>query len=428
MCHEGYELAEIDHDTLGMANSKKELADYLFQWKLYDEADKYATDAIQLLEGLGNSNPMIATVAYTIKAKILEQKGEKEKALGYLGKAKKTCEALPYNSGGSDVDLLMGKILVADASPQHTARYDKGLALLKKVAAEATFKIRAQGFLELAKASIAKNNKAAGEQALDSMYAILTAPNPPIILEGAYDYALSYYLKKGDKDQIMRYSDAISRQRMAEDQKGTTKNVAKSLAKFEMDKQQDEMEKKMREIEARKVMEIVGIIFTVLTLAGIVTLFIYKRKKMKLQHAETQRELSSTQEKLTKTSEERDKAEDQLKQIEKQEVDKVKAGVSLQQLLDLKGDKKFKDYFNKAYPYFIANLRKKIPHLTNKEELYCMLIALNCNNEELANTFNVARSSVVVAKYRIRKKLNLEEGVSMENYLNSLLEEGGTNE
>ena len=53
-----------------------------------------------------------------------------------------------------------------------------------------------------------------------------------------------------------------------------------------------------------------------------------------------------------------------------------------------------------------------------------MLIALNCNNEELASTFNVARSSVVVAKYRIRKKLNLEEGTSMEEYLSRALQEG----
>ena len=53
-----------------------------------------------------------------------------------------------------------------------------------------------------------------------------------------------------------------------------------------------------------------------------------------------------------------------------------------------------------------------------------MLIALNCNNEELASTLNVVRSSVVVAKYRIRKKLNLEEGTSMEEYLSRALQEG----
>lgn len=425
ICHEGYQLAETCQDTLSMANSKKELADYLYQWKLYDEADKYITDAIKLLEGINNSNPMVATVAYTIKAKILEQKGEKAEkaeALTYLQKAKKTCEDLPYNSGASDVDLLTGKILVSDAS-----RFTQGIHLLKKVSQDATYKIKAQAYLELAKAYIAKQNHAAGELALDSMYSILSTSNPPLILDGAYDYAMSYYLKKGDKDQIMRYSNAIHQQRLAEDKKNATKNVAKSLARFEIDKQEAEMEKKMQEIENRKVLEIVGILICIIILASIIAILVYKRKKMRQQHAQTKRELSNTQEALVKTSQEKNKAESQLKQIESKEVEKVKAGISLQQLLDMKGDKKFKDYFNQAYPYFIANLRREVAHLTSKEELYCMLIALNCNNEELSSTFNVARSSVVVAKYRIRKKLHLEEGISMEDYLTHLLEKEESN-
>ena len=417
ICHEGYELAEMCHDTLSMANSKKELADYLYQWKLYDEADKYITDAIGLLEQIDNSNPMVATVAYTIKAKILEQNGEKEKALGFLRKAKGTCRTLPYNSGGSDVDLLTGKILVADASDRQAARFAQGVKLLNKVAHEATYKIGAQAYLELGRAFISRKDYAAGEAALDSMYAILSTSTPPIIIEGAYDYALSYYLKKGDKDQIMRYSDAISHQRAAEDRMGVTKNVAKSLARFEMDKQEAEMSEKMREMESRKMLEIIGFVASLVILASVVAIFVYKRKKMKLQHALTQSELSDVQATLAKTTEERDNAESQLKAVEQVDVDKVKAGVSLQQLLDMRGDQKFKDYFNKAYPYFIANLRRKIPHLTNKEEIYCMLIALNCNNEELASTFHVARSSVVVAKYRIRKKMELEEGMSLEDFL-----------
>lgn len=424
ICHEGYDLAEMCGDTLSMANSKKELADYLYQWQLYDEADKYVTDAISLLEALNNSNPMVATVAYTIKAKILERKGEKEKALTYLKKAKQTCKALPYNSGGSDIDLLTGKILVSDASPRQASRFNQGMTLLRKVAHEATYKIGAKAYLELAKASISKKDYAAGETALDSMYAILSTSNPPLIIEGAYDYALSYYLAKGDKDQIMRYSNALSHQRLAEDKTGATKNVAKSLARFEIDKQEAEMNKKMQEIESRKMLEIVGIVLGIILLASIIALFVYKRKKMRQQHEQTQQELSDVQAALTKTSEERDKAESQLKAVEQIDVDKVKAGVSLQQLLDMKGDKKFKDYFNQAYPYFIANLRRKIPHLTNKEEIYCMLIALNVNNEELASTFHVARSSVVVAKYRIRKKMELEEGMSLEEFLGKELADG----
>lgn len=426
MCREGFELAEMCHDTLGMANSKKELADYLYQWDLYDDADKYASEAISMMESINNTNPMVMTVAYTIKAKILERKGKHQQALAYLQKAKKTSDGLPYNSGASDVDLWLGKIWVADSgqlkslnhnSPQQKARFAEGIKLLTKVSQEATNKLKAQAFLELAKANINHHHEDMGGHFLDSMYVVLHTPTPPIYIEGAYDYALSYYLKTGNSEKIYRYSSAVNQQKIAEKKRGVMENVAKSLAHFEMDKQESEMERKMDEIENRKILEVIGIFSFIIILGGVIAFFVYKRKKMRQKHALTEQQLSNVQVALAKTSEQKDKAENELKTIEKKQINKVKDGVSLQQLLDMKGDKKFKDYFNKAYPYFIADLRRKVPHLTSKEELYCMLIALNCNNEELSRAFNIARSSVVVAKYRIRKKLNLEEGMSLEDFL-----------
>lgn len=423
MCREGFEVAELCQDTLGMANCKKELADYLYQWQLYDDADKYSTEAINLLEKLQNSNPMVETVAYTIKAKILAQKGKREAALAYLKKAKDICKALPYNSGMSDVDLLMGSIMTSDTSKDSPNRnYAEGMKLLQKVSKEATYKLRSQAFFEMAKTSIAHHDDAYGSASLDSMYAILnTSSSTPIFIEGAYDYALNYYLQKGDASKIIKYAAAINLQKMAERKTGTMPGVAKSLARFEMDKQEAEMEQKIDEMETRKVLDIIGIISGFAILGCFATFFVYKRKKMKQQHAQTKKELTNAKVALAKASEEKDKVETQLKDFEKKEIGKVRAGISPQQVLAMKGDKKFKDYFNKAYPYFITNLRRQIPHLTNKEELYCMMIALNCNNEELASTFNVARSSVVVAKYRIRKKLNLAEGESMEEKLTELL-------
>lgn len=49
-----------------------------------------------------------------------------------------------------------------------------------------------------------------------------------------------------------------------------------------------------------------------------------------------------------------------------------------------------------------------------------MLILLNTKNEELASIFNVNRQSVIVAKYRIRKKMDLQEGESIEQFLRDL--------
>ena len=418
MCREGYQLADLCKDTLGMANSKKELANYLYQWKLYDDANKYISEAISLIEKTNNSNPMVATVAYTIKAKTLMQKGQPQKAQFYLYKAKQVSEGLPYNSGLSDIDLWKGKMLIADTTQDKQAHYAQGMKLLAKVSKEATSGLRAQAYYELAKASIQKGNDIYGGACLDSMYAILNATNTPTVIEGAYDFALNHYLNKGEKDNIIRYSAAINQQRIATEKTGAIKDVAKSMARFEMDRQEDEMEKKLAEIELKKVLTVINIIsICIIIIGGLVLYFTYRRKKLHQKNAKTEQKLSEAQAVLTKTSTEKRKVEKELKKIEKKEVDKVKAGISLPQLLDMKGDKKFKDYFNQAYPHFVANLRKQIPHITKKEELYSMLIALHCNNEELGETFHVTRKSVIMAKYRIRKKLNLPEGESIEDYM-----------
>lgn len=423
MCREGYQLAELCKDTLGMANSKKELANYLYQWKLYDYANKYISEAISLIEKTSNSNPMVTIVAYTIKAKTLIQKGQLQEAQACLQKASLAGKGLPYNSGLSDIDLWKGKILINDTTESQQASYLQGIKLLSKVSRKGTNGLRAQTYYELAKANIKKGNGTKGGVFLDSMYAILNATSTPTMIEGAYDFALNYYLNKGDKDNIIRYSAAINQQRIATEKTGAIKDVARSLARFEMDKQEDEMEKKLEEMELRKVLEVIGVMGAcIIIMGGLFLYFTNRRKKQHQKNAKTEQKLSEVQNVLTQMSSEKRKVEKELKKIEKKDLDKVKAGVSLQQLLDMKGDKKFKDYFNQAYPHFVANLRKQIPHITKKEELYSMLIALHCNNEELGETFHITRKSVIMAKYRIRKKLNLPEGESIEDYMTNELE------
>lgn len=318
----------------------------------------------------------------------------------------------------------MGKILVSDTTEQLNYA-DKGMKMLERVSHEATYKLRAQAFFELAKANLHRGETQRGEAALDSLYSILhSTASSNIVIEGAYDFALNHYLQRGNTAQITRYASAINEQRMDEEKRGTIRDVIKSLARFEMDKQEAEIHKEKKEMETRKIMEIVGIILGTILLGGIFMLSALKRKKLHKKQALTEQALSNAQTALSdaqtalsRTTEEKATAEELLKNIKQKDVEKVKAGISLQQLLDVKGEDNFKGFFCEAYPHFVPNLRKKVGHLTSKEELYCMLIALNINNEELASTFNVARSSVVVAKYRIRKKLNLADGISMEAFL-----------
>lgn len=441
---EGYDIAEQGHDTLGMANVKNLFADFLIRWKLYDEADRYASDAVGLVRGMGSPNPMVETNIYINKVRALLAKAKIQEALKYLNEAKVICKDLPYNSGMSDVDLLMGKSLVMKGDVA------AGIKLLERVSHDASFSVKGRAFYELAKIHLQAGDVALGELSLDSMYATLNQSQPPIYIEGAYSFAIDHYLATGNQKKIALYAQGIRQEKAVQEKNGMMKSVTQSLVRMELEKQQKMMVRKVEDMEQRKLLDILAICILVCCILGG---FLYYRKKRKESHAKSQvaqRKLAETQQRLASMTEdkvqveqslasmEKDKqqmeqslasiskdkeqVEKQLRNLEQKDVDKVKAGVSLLDILKEKGDKKFKEYFNRSYPYFLRELRLEAEHITSKEELYCMLIALGQSNEELATVFNVARSSVTIAKYRLRKKLPLSEELTMEKFLENLLE------
>ena len=55
------------------------------------------------------------------------------------------------------------------------------------------------------------------------------------------------------------------------------------------------------------------------------------------------------------------------------------------------------------------------------EELFCMLIVLKQNNEEISRTLGITRSSVLKNRYRLRTKLGLPEGCDLDSEVRALL-------
>lgn len=482
MYREGYDIAEQNHDTLGMANTKNLFVDFMMRWKLYGEANRYATDAVNLIKAMGNPNPMVKSNIYINKAKTLLAMGKTQDALTYLKDAKDICKDLPYNSGMSDVDLLIGKALIAKGKALTTKEKGKGdeiqgkgdeiqgMKLLDNVSHEASFSLKAQAFYELAKIHLKKGDTALGEQNLDSMYATLNQACPPIFIDGAYNFALDHYLLKGDQAKIALYAKGIRDEKAEQEKNGMMKSVTQSLVRIELEKQRRLMVQKVEDMEQRKLLDIFAICFLACCILGGFFYFLKKRKEAHAKSMRDELKLTEKQQKLTETeqklaivtedkaqveqslaamskdkeqvelslaaiskdkeqveqslaamSKDKEQVEKQLRSIEQKDVDKVKAGISLPDILKEKGDIKFKEYFNRSYPYFLKELRKEADHITSKEELYCMLIALGQTNQELSTVFNVARSSVTIAKYRLRKKLPLKGNQTMEIYLDRLI-------
>lgn len=79
--------------------------------------------------------------------------------------------------------------------------------------------------------------------------------------------------------------------------------------------------------------------------------------------------------------------------------------------------KKFNLSFSKVHANFTRNLTKKHPQLRPSDIKLCSFIILGMANKEIASLMNCSPNTIKVARYRLRKKIELEKGTNLENYL-----------
>lgn len=91
------------------------------------------------------------------------------------------------------------------------------------------------------------------------------------------------------------------------------------------------------------------------------------------------------------------------------------------QLNDQSGWDNFAEHFNNTCNGFFDRLIEKHPKLTNSDLRLCAYIRLNLSTKEIASLMNVSSSSVEMAKYRLRKKLELDESVALPYYLTEVI-------
>lgn len=87
---------------------------------------------------------------------------------------------------------------------------------------------------------------------------------------------------------------------------------------------------------------------------------------------------------------------------------------------DANADTNFRRSFQALYPKYLPALRQFANDLTRTDELIAMLVYLGFANDEIALTLNIAHSSVHKARSRMRKRLGLGAGASMEEFLKKL--------
>ena len=82
--------------------------------------------------------------------------------------------------------------------------------------------------------------------------------------------------------------------------------------------------------------------------------------------------------------------------------------------------KSFKIYFERIHPDFFYMLRQKINNLSQNELKHCAYIKMNLSQKEVADLLYVQPKTVEVARYRLKKKLNLGPSDNLINFIQAL--------
>ena len=92
----------------------------------------------------------------------------------------------------------------------------------------------------------------------------------------------------------------------------------------------------------------------------------------------------------------------------------------LQADLRLEDDwEKFSFHFDQVHQGFIKKLKQRYPDLTPNDHQLCAYLKMNLSTKEIAPLLNISVRGVEISRYRLRKKLNLERDVNLNEFMNS---------
>ena len=81
---------------------------------------------------------------------------------------------------------------------------------------------------------------------------------------------------------------------------------------------------------------------------------------------------------------------------------------------------KFTGIFDQVHETFVQKLKEHCDTLTRTDLRLVALLKMNLGSEEIAAILGISNDSVRVMRYRLRKKLNLQQGENLELFIQSL--------
>ena len=132
--------------------------------------------------------------------------------------------------------------------------------------------------------------------------------------------------------------------------------------------------------------------------------------------------LSSLVQELNQSNAEKEQREQEIRDFLKNKDNRQELETLTPQILQTDGETKFRQCFELLYPLFLPRLREKVPSITRREELLSMFIVLKQDNKRIAELLAIAPRSVLMLRHRFRQKIGMDTELSLENFIEEILE------
>ena len=221
-------------------------------------------------------------------------------------------------------------------------------------------------------------------------------------------------------DSAMMAMDSVNASKIASNQMKTDDRERYVKQKFDRELIESE---RQRQLQLRN-----SLIVSILLLMIIAILIINRQrlvhKKLETDKKNAEAELAMATTKLFSFSQresEKDELIEQLKREDEQHED-MEARIQLENAILLTDDQweDFRRQFEKVHRGFFSRMKTKMPELTAAETRFLALTKLNIPTKVMAGMLGVSHNTIRSYKFRIRKKLNLEEDFMMDDLVKEI--------
>jgi hypothetical protein len=248
--------------------------------------------------------------------------------------------------------------------------------------------------------------------ALEDAYYILARAHGKL---GHYDSAFHYF------DQYQVYHDSVFQEKQ-------TRQIAELEAKYTLKTQQEEIKQletaHQSDVLKRKVL-VAGLALVVLIC---ILIFFVLRGRIRARKKEIEIknwQLESYTRKMIEKSELVEELRAQVDQfkseitVPKERIENVSRILNSPLLTDDDWEQ-FKVIFEQVHRNFFAGLKLKYPFLTQAEIRLAALVKLNLSTREMANMLGISADSANKARYRLRKKLELQPEQDLQEIIEKI--------